>query len=199
MKILIIGGNGVIGKQVSAHFSQKHDVVIGGRTTGDVNVDISSSESIAAMYAAVGKVDAVICIAGEAEWGAFEELSEEAYYVGINSKLMGQVNLVRLGLDYMNAGGSFTLTTGILADIPVLLTASASMVNGGVHSFVRAVAMELKDGVRINAVSPGLVEESVGRYGDFFPGHHPVPMNKVITGYVRSVEGWATGEVITIY
>lgn len=199
MRILIIGGNGAIGKKICSHFSKKHEVIIGGRSTGDVTVDIADSRSIKAMFENLGKVDAVISVAGEAVWATFESMTEEDFYVGIKSKLMGQVNLVRMGKDYVNDGGSFTLTTGILADYPVALTSSAAMVNGGIHSFVKAVALELPLTIRINVVSPSLVKDSVEKYAAYFPGYNPTPMDKVINGYVRSVEGWGNGEVITIY
>jgi NAD(P)-dependent dehydrogenase (short-subunit alcohol dehydrogenase family) len=199
MRILTIGGNGTIGKKVSAHFAKKHDVVIGGRNSGDVIVDIADSRSIEAMFGAVGALDAVVCIAGEAKWAAFDSMTEEDYYIGLRSKLMGQVNLVRIGQTVLNPGGSFTLSTGILADHPVVLTASAAMVNGGIHSFVKAVSLELRNGIRINAVSSGLVEDAVEKYEAYFPGHNPIPMKKVINGYVKSVEGKGTGEVIRMY
>ena len=199
MKILIIGGKGTIGRRVSDHFAKKHQVIVGGRSTGDVIVDIADSKSIEAMFKAVGKVDAVVCIAGEAKWAAFDSMTEEDFTIGLKSKLMGQVNLVRIGQDYVNPGGSFTLTTGILADHPVEFTTSAAMVNGGIHSFVKAVALELRNGIRINVVSSGLVEDAVERYEAYFPGHNPIPMYKVINGYVRSVEGKGTGEIIRMY
>ena len=199
MKILIIGGNGTIGKKVSAHFSKKHEVVISGRSSGDVLVDIADSASIAAMFKFVGNVDAIVCIAGEAKWAAFDTLTEEDFYIGLKSKLMGQVNLVRIGQNYLNPEGSFTLTTGILADHPVVMTTSAAMVNGGIHSFVRAAHLELSNGIRINVVSSGLVEDAVEKYEDYFPGHNPIPMKKVINGYVKSVEGKGSGEVIRMY
>ena len=199
MKILIIGGNGTIGKRVSDHLAQKHDVVIGGRHSGDLTVDIASSRSIESMFASIGHLDAVVCIAGEAKWAPFASLTEEDYDVGLRSKLMGQVNLVRLGYPHVNAGGSFTLTTGILADHPVILTSSAAMVNGAIHSFVKAVSLELPNHIRINAVSSGLVEDAVEKYGAYFPGHNPIPMKKVINGYVKSVEGKGTGEIIRMY
>ena len=199
MKILIIGGKGTIGKKVSDHFAGQHDIIIAGRNSGDVTVDIADSKSIAAMFESVGKVDAVVCIAGEAKWAAFDAMTEEDFYIGLRSKLMGQVNLVRIGQNFVNAGGSFTLTTGILADHPVELTTSAAMVNGASHSFVKAVCLELKNGIRINVVSSGLVEDAVEKYEAYFPGHNPIPMNKVINGYVKSVEGKATGEIIRMY
>ena len=199
MKILIIGGNGTIGKKVSAHFSQKHDVVVAGRTSGDVTVDMVDAKSIEAMFEKLGRIDAIVCIAGEAKWAPFEDLSEEDFYVGLKSKLMGQVNLVRIGRQYLNPGGSFTLTTGILADHPVVMTTSAAMVNGAIHSFVKAAALELPHGFRINVVASGLVEDAVDKYEAYFPGHNPIPMRKVVNGYVKSVEGKATGEIIRMY
>ena len=139
MKILIIGGNGTIGKKVSAYFAQKHEIIIAGRNSGGVQVNIADSNSIQKMLEEVGQVDAIICIAGNAKWDTFDALSEEDYYVGIKDKLMGQVNIVRLGRKHLNPGGSITLSTGILADDPVIKTTSAAMVNGAIHSFVKAV------------------------------------------------------------
>ena len=199
MKILIIGGVGTIGKKVSAHFSKKHEIIIGGRTSGDTTVDMADSKSIEAMFESVGHVDAIVCIAGEAKWAAFDSMTEEDFYIGLKSKLMGQVNLVRIGQKYMNAGGSFTLTTGILADYPVDLTTSPAMVNGAIHSFVKAAALELTNRIRINVVSSGLVEDAIEKYEAYFPGHNPIPMNKVINGYVKSVEGKGTAEIIKMY
>jgi NAD(P)-dependent dehydrogenase (short-subunit alcohol dehydrogenase family) len=199
MKILVIGGNGTIGKKVVAHFSKKYEIIIAGRNSGDVTMDIADSKSIKEMFESIGTMDAILCIAGEAKWAPFDELAEEDYYIGLRSKLMGQVNLVRIGQDYLNAGGSFTLTTGILADYPVIMTASAAMVNGGIHSFVKAAALELKNEQRINVVSSGLVEDAVEKYESYFPGHNPIPMKKVINGYVKSVEGKGTGEIIKMY
>lgn len=199
MKILIIGGNGTIGKTVAAHFKENNEVVIAGRNSGDVTVDIADSHSINEMFEKTGKLDAIICIAGEAKWADFNDLTEEDYYIGLKSKLMGQVNLVRIGKDYLNSNGSITLSTGILADDPVVQTASAAMVNGGIHSFVQAAALELENGIRLNVVSSGMVEDAYEKYRDYFPGHNPIPMKKVINGYVRSVNGKGNAEVIRIY
>ena len=199
MRILLIGGKGTIGKKVSNHFSKKHEILIAGRNSGDIVVDIVNSQSIEAMFESIGKIDAVVCIAGDAKWAAFDSMTEEDFYIGLKSKLMGQVNLVRIGQKYLNAGGSFTLSTGILADHPVELTASPAMVNGGIHSFVKAVSLELQNGIRINVVSSGLVEDAVEKYEAYFPGHNPIPMKKVINGYVKSVEGKGTGEIIRMY
>ena len=199
MKILIVGGNGTIGKKVTAYFKADHRVITAGRQSGDVRVDITDAGSISSMFQQAGSVDAVVSIAGEAKWAPLGELSEDDYYIGLKSKLMGQVNLVRIGRDHLNPGGSFTLTTGILADHPVAMTASAAMVNGGIHSFVKAAALEMAQGMRINVVSSGLVEDAVDKYEAYFPGHNPILMKKVVNGYVKSVLGRGTGEIIRMY
>jgi len=196
---LIVGGNGTIGKKVAAYFKTKYDVLIGGRSNSDVMIDIANSDSIEAALQSVGKLDAIICIAGEAKWDKFENLSEEDYYIGFKSKLMGQVNLVRIGRKYLNPKGSITLSTGILADDPVEKTASAAMVNGAIHSFVRAVDLEVENEIRVNVVSLGMVEDSYEKYKDYFPGHNPVSMTKAVNAYSRSVEGKGRGEIIREY
>ncbi len=199
MKILIIGGNGTIGSKLYRHLSQKHEVITAGRNSGDVQVDMTDTRSITTMFEKTGNLNALVCTAGEAKWADFETLTEEDFHIGIKSKLMGQVNLVRIGKNYLSPGGSFTLSTGILADHPVLMTTSAAMVNGAIHSFVKAACLELKNNLRINAVSSGLVEDAVAHYGDYFPGHNPIPMKKVVNGFVKSIEGAATGQIIRIY
>jgi len=198
MKVLIVGGNGTIGKKVKIRFSENHEVIVAGRSSGDVQVDIALSNSIATMLEATGKVDAIINVAGDAKWDKFDNLSEDDFYIGIKSKMMGQVNLVRLGKEYLNPGRSITLTTGILADDPVDMTTSAAMVNGAIQSFTKAVALELENGIRVNCVSADLVEDAYEKYKDYFPGNTPVPMHKVVDAYVKCALGKINGEILRI-
>ncbi len=197
MKILVIGGSGTIGKKVVEYLKQKHEVLIGGRNSGDVKIDLEDIHSIEKALSSISELDAIVNISGEAKWDKFDSLTEDDFYIGIKSKLMGQVNLVRIGKKFLNKGGSFTLTTGVLADDPVDMTTSAAMVNGAINSFVKAVALELENH-RINVVSAGLVEDAFEKYKDYFPGHDPVPMQKVINGYVKSIEGKINGEIIKV-
>lgn len=198
MKILVVGGKGTIGKVVVNLLNTKHEVLVAGRTSGDLLVDISSENSIQEMYSKINGVDALICVAGDAVWGDFKTLSEEDYYVGIKSKMMGQVNLVRLGQHVVASGGSFTLTTGILAEDPVAGSAVPAMVNGALHSFVLAASRELRDH-RINVVAAGLVEDAKEKYEAYFPGQIPVSMDRVAAAYKSSLLGNMTGEVIRVY
>ena len=199
MKILVIGGAGTIGKRVVAHFKKEHDVILASRSSNTFPVDIAESDSIRTLFRNTGNVDAVICIAGEAKWAAFDELSESDFYIGIKNKMMGQVNLVKIAKEHLNPGGSITLTTGILGEFPVPMTTSAALVNGALHSFVLAFKQEFPKQPRLNVVAPGLVADAYEKYKDYFPGHAPVPMNRVVEGYKQSVLGTMHGELIRIY
>jgi NAD(P)-dependent dehydrogenase (short-subunit alcohol dehydrogenase family) len=196
MKVLVIGANGLIGNGVANVLRADHEV-IGASRSGEVTVDITKPDSIAAMYAQVGKVDAVVSCIGKVPFKALAELGHEDYVAGMMDKAIGQVELVRQGIDYVNDGGSFTLTTGILAREPIRTGAVASLANGAVEAFVMAAAIELPRGIRINVVSPSVLVEAES-YHPYFPGFIQVSLAEVANAYVKSVAGWSTGQVIEL-
>ncbi len=199
MKIIIVGATGTIGKVVAAELGKRHEIIGVSAHNSPVKVDITSAASIAAMFKAVGPFDALVSASGGGYWGSFEKMTEEDFYLGIKSKMMGQINLVLEGRKYIRPNGSFTLTTGILAEDPVKDSCNLAVVNAAVNAFAVSAAMELGNGVRINAVSPGVVADSREKFGPIFPGHVPVSMERVVAGFVKSVEGMVTGQVIKVY
>lgn len=200
MKILLVGGTGTIGKRVHWRLQEKHELVTAGSKSGDVQVDMTDVHSIEAMFKSVGKVDALVVAAGGAYMGPLRDMNEAHFYEGIRSKMMGQINLALIGQQYINPGGSITLTSGILAEDPIEHGAVLSTVNSAVNGFVVGAAGELfRQGIRINVVSPGVVEDSMEAIGSYFPGHNPVPMDRVVNGYIKSIEGIITGEIIKVY
>ncbi|HZG88455.1 short chain dehydrogenase [Paenibacillus sp.] len=199
MRILLIGATGAIGSAVYKDLVQRHEVVTAGRSTGDVQVEIASAESIAAMFEQVGCVDAVVSTPGAAYFGALSELTPEKNEIAIQNKLKGQINLVLLGHPYVADRGSFTLTTGIIMDDPVAGGASAAMASGGVKAFVQAAAIEMPREIRINNVSPNVLEVSSKKYEPYFPGFIPVSSERVAQAFRKSVEGAQTGKTYTVY
>ncbi|WP_223070369.1 short chain dehydrogenase [Paenibacillus caui] len=199
MKVIIFGASGTIGQAVAKELGKNHEIIRAGRNGLDVVVDITSVDSIKNMYKQVGKVDAVISATGGAHFGPISELTPKLNEIGIESKLKGQINLVLLGMDYVNDGGSFTLTTGILMDDPIPQGASAAMANGGVKAFVKSAAIEMPRGIRINSVSPNVLQESLDKYGEFFPGFEAVPASRVALAFKKSVEGAQTGQNYEVY
>ncbi|HEX9446864.1 MAG TPA: short chain dehydrogenase [Dongiaceae bacterium] len=198
MRIIVVGASGTIGKAVVAALSSDHEIIKVGSKSGDAQVDIKESSSIRKLFEKVGKFDALVSTVGKVHFGEFAKLTEKEVEIGLKDKLMGQVNLVLIGRDYANDGASFTLTSGVLSHDPIRYGAGASLVNGAIDAFVKAAAIELPRGLRINSVSPGVLEESLPSYGPYFKGHEAVPGKRVANAYVKSVEGLLTGRVITV-
>ncbi|MBC1472171.1 short chain dehydrogenase [Listeria seeligeri] len=199
MKILLIGASGTLGSAVKERLEKKADVITAGRHSGDVTVDITSVDSIKKMYAQVGKVDAIVSATGSATFSPLTELTPEKNAVTISSKLGGQINLVLLGINSLNDNGSFTLTTGIMMEDPIVQGASAAMANGAVTAFAKSAAIEMPRGLRINTVSPNVLEESWDRLEPFFQGFNPVPAERVARAFEKSVFGAQTGESYKVY
>ena len=193
MKILVIGGTGTLGKAVVSVLGDNHNVITAGKTHGDFQVDITDESSVKALFTRTGKLDAIISTTGSLHFGPLEEMTAEQFNTGLQDKLLGQVRIALIGKAFLNEGGSITLTSGIVADEPIRQGANATAVNAAVEGFVRAAAIELPRGLRINGVSPTVVEESLEGYGPFFPGFEAAPAARVAKAYVRSVEGAQTG------
>lgn len=198
MRLLIVGGTGTIGQAIVNELSSRHTLIIAGKSTGDVQVNIEDPLSIQNMFQKIGPVDAIIAATGKVHFAPLTEFTQENWATGLNSKLMGQINLVNYGLHFLNDKGSITLTSGILNRDPVPAGSSAAMINGALDGFVKAAAIELPRGLRINVVSPTVLKESLDKYGDFFAGFVPVPAAIVAKAYAKSVEGAQTGQVYCV-
>jgi NAD(P)-dependent dehydrogenase (short-subunit alcohol dehydrogenase family) len=198
MKIILVGASGTIGQAIDRELRERHDIVRVGRNSGELRVDISDPASIRRLFEQAGPFDALISAAGNAHFGALEELSAKEFAVGLDDKLMGQVNLVLIGREFANDGASFTLTSGVLSEDPIRYGAAVSTVNAALDGFVRAAAIELPRGLRINGVSPTILEESLPAYGPYFRGFKAVPAATVALAYAKSAEGRQTGQVYRV-
>ncbi|MEM8686430.1 MAG: short chain dehydrogenase [Pseudomonadota bacterium] len=198
MKIILVGAGGDIGKAVRQELEARHEIITAGRSSGDIQVDMADMASVRAMYAETGPVDAIISAAGNVHFGPLPDFTEETFMLGLKDKVMGQVNLVLAGLDVLTDNGSFTLTSGVLDRDPIRMGTGAATANGALGGFVVGAAIEMPRGLRINVVSPGILDVSAPRYGAWFPGHVPVPSDRVGLAYAKSVEGAVTGRVIIV-
>jgi len=196
MKIIVIGASGTIGRAVVDLLEHDHDIVKVGFKTGDFQVDLAAKASIRKLFEDTGAFDAVVSAAGLAKFGRLDELADEDYQLGLANKLMGQINLVRVGRKHINDNGSFTLTSGVLSQEPMPGSASISMVNAGIEGFVRAAALEAQRGIRVNVVSPIWVKETLEAMG--MDNSKGMPAKQVARAYQASVEGQWNGEVIDV-
>jgi NAD(P)-dependent dehydrogenase (short-subunit alcohol dehydrogenase family) len=196
VRILVIGATGTIGAAIVSLLESRHEVLRASHTRSALNVDLSNADSIKQLYATVGPIHAVVSAAGESVFQPLLSLSDADFALCLTSKLMGQVNLVRFGVDMLEDGGSFTLTTGILSRQPMPGSAAISASNAGLEGFVRAAALELPRGLRINAIAPGWVRETlVARKMDPDLG---LPAARIAETYRQAVEGRATGQILDV-
>jgi NAD(P)-dependent dehydrogenase (short-subunit alcohol dehydrogenase family) len=195
MKIIIVGASGTMGTYLSNAFEKEHEIIRADRSGADVNVDITSAEAIEEMFKKAGPFDALIATAGPTYVGPWANLTDETFRQGVEGKMMGQINLVLIGQHYINPKGSFTLITGALTHEPQKNFANASAANAAVEGFVRGAAIELGNGIRINAVSPTVIENSP-HYFPFFPGEIPTTMRQLEYGFRKSIFGAGTGQII---
>ena len=199
MKIILIGASGTLGKAIASELSPRHHIVAVGRKSGDLQADMRDIKSLQALFQKTGKVDAIVCVAGSVHFGPWEDLTPEKFDLGLRDKLMGQVNVVLAGQEFLSDSGSFTLTSGILSEEPIRYGAAASLVNGALESFVKGAAIELPRGLRINAISPTVVQESMDLFGPYFRGFKAVPAKDAALAYSKSVEGRQTGQVYKVW
>jgi NAD(P)-dependent dehydrogenase (short-subunit alcohol dehydrogenase family) len=198
-KIIVIGAHGTIGKAIAEELGQRHQIIAVGANSGQYQADIGDIAQVRALFAQTGKVDAVVVAAGALHLAPLAKFTPEQYYIGINSKLMGQVNVALVAQEMLNDGGSITLTSGVAVDHQILGGTGACIANAGVEGFARGAAIELARGLRINVVSPSVLEESMDAYGPYFRGFEAVPGRRVALAYSRSVEGAQTGQVYKVW
>jgi NAD(P)-dependent dehydrogenase (short-subunit alcohol dehydrogenase family) len=195
MKIIIVGATGTMGKHLVSALEKEHEVIQAAQKGADIQVDITSTESIENLFKQVGPFDALISTAGPTFVGTWKNMTDKEFRKGVEGKMMGQINLVLIGQHYINPKGSFTLIAGALTEHPQLNFANASAANGAIEGFVRAAAIELENNIRINAVSPTVIEASP-QYFPFFPGEVPVTMSQLQHMFFKSIFGAVSGQVI---
>ncbi|MGN8068158.1 short chain dehydrogenase [Mucilaginibacter sp. SG564] len=199
MRVLFVGAQGTVGKRIMEQISPGHEIITAGRNSGDIRVDITSGQAIEAMFKKVSSVDALICTAASGAMDDFDTLTADALYDNMRGKFFGQAQLVLTGQHYLNDNGSFTLTSGIFADEPAKGVTGGGVVSGALHSFVLSAALELKRGLRVNVVSPGMVEDSAKDYGHLFPGLRAIPMTEITDAYLQCLNTNITGKILRVY
>ena len=192
-RVLIIGSSGLLGSAIAHLLNKKYEIIEASRTSQSHPVDISNMELLRTLMQSVGKVDAIVCTAGVAQFRGFSDATNADWDFGLANKLMGQVNIVRLGAEHIYPMGSIILTTGVLSMYPMLGSSIVTTVNAAVEGFVKSAALELKDKVRVNAVSPGWITETLEKIKmDTSPG---LPAAEVAKAYLDLIESDKSGVI----
>ncbi|MER6047123.1 SDR family oxidoreductase [Streptomyces sp. NPDC001793] len=145
------------------------------------------------MFATLGSVDAVVAVAASGAISRIDAPSDADYFTGLDAKLLGQVQLARRAARYLADDGSVILTSGIFEFGEPGLSFTA-LVNAGLAGFVRTAAQEMPRGIRLNAVSPGWISETLRAIGrDAAVG---TPVAEVVRAYVALLAGADRGRIV---
>lgn len=207
MRILLVGAGGAVGRWVHEALRGGHTVISAGleppQSQDHIQIDLADPAGLVQALHTLAPLDAVISTAGRARFGPLSEaapaaITDSVYGLGLRDKLMGQVNLALAARDVLRAGGSITLTSGTTSTEPVLGGAGLSLVNGALESWVRAAATELPAGLRLNVVSPSLVEGTPALACAAFPGFEVVSGRRVALAYLRCLLSGINGQVLRV-
>jgi NAD(P)-dependent dehydrogenase (short-subunit alcohol dehydrogenase family) len=196
-KIVLVGASGTIGSAVERVLKQAgHEVIPVGSSSGKFQVRMEDRASCAALFKAVGSIDALAVAAGHVAFKPLFSLSADDWQKSLGGKFLGQVNLALEALSVLRDGGSITLITGITSRESIKDGVAAAAVSRAVEGFVMAAAADLPRGIRINVISPTVLEESMADYADYFAGFEPVSGERVGNAYLKAITGRMTGQTL---
>jgi len=194
-KIVVVGATGRLGRVVVGGLSD-YEVVRAGRSGPDLKIDALDFESVSDVFASVGTFDGLISCIGGTPFKTFEELTMEDFALGLSKKCFSQLNLAKAAIPYLTGNGSITLTSGIIGDEPILAGSCAAAANGALNMCVSTLAAEYAGKLRINIVSPSIIENSVEDYGMLFDGFEPTSKKRIVEAYRRTISAPISGRVL---
>jgi NAD(P)-dependent dehydrogenase (short-subunit alcohol dehydrogenase family) len=170
-KVVVVGGSSGIGLATAELAkSEGADVVIASRNADRLKAaadkigvkaiaaDVTSDESVAALFRTCGPVDHVVVTAAQLRTGPFKTVAMDDVRATMESKFWGAWRVARSA--EIRPGGSLTLVTGYFSTRPRLGAAIVGAANGALESLAKGLALELAP-VRVNAVSPGLIDTPI--------------------------------------
>ena len=170
-KVVVVGGSSGIGLSTAELAkAEGADVVIASRNAEKLNAaatklgakaiptDVTSDDSVAALFRTCGLVDHVVVTAAQLKTGPFKSVAMDDVRATMESKFWGAWRVARAA--EIRAGGSLTLVSGFLSIRPRPAAAIIGAANGALESLARSLALELAP-VRVNCVSPGIIDTPI--------------------------------------
>jgi NAD(P)-dependent dehydrogenase (short-subunit alcohol dehydrogenase family) len=197
-KIIVVGATGKLGRVVVEGLRKDYEVIRAGRSGPDLKIDAFDFESVSDILASVGPFDGLVSCIGGTPFKTFEELTMDDFAAGLSTKCFSQLNLAKAAIPFLSENGSITLTSGIIGDEPIIAGSCAAAANGALNMCVSTLAAEYAGKLRINVVSPSIIENSVDHYGMLFDGFEPSSNESIIHAYRRTISAPITGRVMSL-
>ena len=177
---------------------------------GDIGDPATARRIVKETLDRFGRIDSLVNNAGVFIAKPFTEYTAEDFAAKISTNLAGFFHITQAVAAEMLKQGSghivsitTSLTDHAIARVP---TALANLTKGGVNSATKALAIEYADkGVRVNAVSPGVIKTPMHapETHAFMAGLHPVKRMGAISDVVDAVlyletASFVTGEILHV-
>ena len=170
-KVVVVGGSSGIGLStaelavregaeviIASRNAEKLNAVAGTLGARAIAADVTSDESVEALFRACGPVDHVVVTAAQLRSGPFKTVAMEDVRGTMEGKFWGAWRVARSA--EIVPGGSLTLVSGFLSIRPRPNSAIVGAANGAIESLARSLALELAP-VRVNCVSPGIIDTPI--------------------------------------
>jgi NAD(P)-dependent dehydrogenase (short-subunit alcohol dehydrogenase family) len=174
MRALVVGGTSGIGHQIARTLAARgEEVVLTGRDAARAHaiaseigavhrglaLDLTRPQEISGQLSEVGAIDHLVLAAVERDRNSVRQYDVAAAVRAATLKIVGYTAVVSALVPRLTSAASIVVLGGLARDWPYPGSTTVSMVNGGVTSMVRTLAIELAP-VRVNAIHPGAVGDS---------------------------------------
>jgi NAD(P)-dependent dehydrogenase (short-subunit alcohol dehydrogenase family) len=177
---------------------------------GDIGKQETAAKAVEAAIKHFATIDVLVTNAGIYYVKSFTDFTTEDFNALVSVNLLGFIYITQLTMKQMlkQKSGSVVSITASLADHPIAgVNASVSMITkGGLNSVIRSLAIEYaKEGIRFNAVAPGVVDTPLHKDDpkDFLKTLQPMGRIASVKDVVDAVlylahAGQVTGEVLHV-
>lgn len=156
-----MGASITIGSNDRRHFETVAGTVPDARL---IEIDITQRQSVEAAFMHLPALDHLVITAGRRINGKVSDSDPDYLFQAVQERVAGAIYAIRAALPLLAKDASITLTSGLLAQRPLMpgnAVFAASV--GGIDALVRGLALELAP-VRVNAVAPGPTDSPLFAY-----------------------------------
>jgi NAD(P)-dependent dehydrogenase (short-subunit alcohol dehydrogenase family) len=202
-------GYNVVGTSLNASQSMNASANL-ALVDGDIGKRETAVKTVEAAIEHFGRIDVLVNNAGIFYTKPFTKFTTDDFNALVSTNLLGFIYITQLTVEQMlkQKSGSVVTISAALADHPISgVNASVSMITkGGLNAVTRQLAIEYaKEGIRFNAVAPGVVDTPLHKEGqeEFLETLQPMGKTASIRDVVDAVlylaqAGQVTGEVLHV-
>lgn len=177
---------------------------------GDIGDPATAERIVKEAISRFGRIDTLVNNAGVFIAKPFTDYTTEDFLSKVSTNLAGFFHITqRVAAEMLKQGsGHIVSITTSLTDQPIagVPTVLANLTKGGINSATKALAIEYAtSGVRVNAVSPGVIKTPMHlpETHEFLAGIHPMKRMGEIRDVVDAVlylesAGFVTGEILHV-